>query len=77
MKTAVKEKGNTEKNEELEAENRGNRKAVQDQTHLRENKREEVKLYHVNSRVEKKKEKKKKTLRKQEMKGGKRTDGGK
>lgn len=31
------------------------RKAVQDQTHLRENKREEVKLYHVvNSRVEKK-----------------------
>lgn len=34
------------------------RKAVQDQTHLRENKREEVKLYHVvNSRVEKKKKK--------------------
>lgn len=46
------------KNEEVEAENRGNRKAVQDQTHLRGNKREEVKLYHVvNSRVEKKKKK--------------------
>lgn len=31
-------------------------RVVQDQTHLRENKREEVKLYHViNSRAEKKK----------------------
>lgn len=42
---------------------------MRDQTHLRENKREEVKLYHViNSREEKRG---KKTLRKQEMKGGK------
>lgn len=40
----------------MEAEEQGKRKVVQDQTHLRENKREEVKLYHVNSRVEKKKE---------------------
>lgn len=48
-----------EENEEVEAEKQGKRAVVQDQTHLRENKREEVKLYHVvNSRVENKKEKK-------------------
>lgn len=59
-----------EKNEEVEAEKKGKSRAVRDQTHLRENKREEVKLYHViNSREEKRGEKK--TLRKQEMKGGK------
>lgn len=35
---------------------RSKSRAVRDQTHLRENKREEVKLYHViNSREEKKK----------------------
>lgn len=54
----------------MEAEKKGKSRAVRDQTHLRENKREEVKLYHViNSREEKRGEKK--TLRKQEMKGGK------
>lgn len=58
MKTAVKQEGNTKKNEEVEAEKQGKRTVVQDQTHLRENKREEVKLYHVvNSRVENKKKK--------------------
>lgn len=39
----------------MEAEKKGKSRAVRDQTHLRENKREEVKLYHViNSREEKK-----------------------
>lgn len=33
------------------------RNVVQEQTHLRENKREEVNLYNVNSRVEKMKKK--------------------
>lgn len=59
MKTAVKQEGNTKRNEEVEAEKQGKRKAVQDQTHLRENKRDEVKLYQVvNSRVKKMKKKK-------------------
>lgn len=56
MKTAVEQEGNVNENEDVEAEKQGKRVVVKDQTHLRESKREEVKLYHVvNSRVEKKK----------------------